>query len=311
MISLVMATYNGSKYILQQLESIKCQTRTIEEVVIIDDNSTDNTFEIISKYITTNNLNWRFKKNKTNSGWKKNFYELIKNTNGDIVFLCDQDDIWDKNKVEYMASVLEKNENVKLLQSNYELYFEEKPKKFGLKVRLFMDNFSHKKAKNTLQIKKRNISRDLLHQEPGCVMAFKRDLFNDFECYWNTEYGHDLQLTMFALLRDSYYIIDYSSIKWRRHLNNASTPVAFISDKRKNELLENQYLYDLIKKILKEKKISVNKKFNKYLIKNEKINNIRKKVVIEKKKLNWFRYFRYYRFFVRKRDILSDLKYIK
>ena len=76
MISLLMATFNGEKYIRQQLESILNQACALDEVVIIDDKSDDATVSIVRDFISTHGLNekWHLYVNKQNCGWKKNFF---------------------------------------------------------------------------------------------------------------------------------------------------------------------------------------------------------------------------------------------
>lgn len=92
-ISVAMTTYNGSKYIIKQLDSLKNQSRKIDELVICDDCSTDNTVELVNDYIKSNNLEgWNMYSNENNLGFINNFKQAIKKTTGDIIFLCDQDD---------------------------------------------------------------------------------------------------------------------------------------------------------------------------------------------------------------------------
>ena len=77
-LSVVISTYNGSKYILEQLDSIRNQTRRADEVMIIDDCSTDDTVEKINNFLKKYNLNnWKIVKNVENKGWKRNFMEGI------------------------------------------------------------------------------------------------------------------------------------------------------------------------------------------------------------------------------------------
>ena len=78
--SVVMATYNGEKNILEQLDSLLSQTKKINEVLICDDCSTDNTVDIISSFIEKNNLSstWHLKINEKNLGWRKKFLSFIK-----------------------------------------------------------------------------------------------------------------------------------------------------------------------------------------------------------------------------------------
>ena len=123
--SLILSTYNGEKYIEEQLESLYLQTRKLDDVLILDDKSTDRTVELIKKFIEDRRLtNWNLKVNEYNQGWKKNFWNGIRQTKGDIVFLCDQDDIWDINKIEIMTKVLESNSKIQLLTSSYEPKYE-------------------------------------------------------------------------------------------------------------------------------------------------------------------------------------------
>ena len=89
-----MTTYNGQKFIREQIESILCQSMHVDEIVICDDCSTDNTVEILKEYPV------RLFVNKTNLGFKRNFKQAMEFCKGDYIFLCDQDDIWENDKVE-------------------------------------------------------------------------------------------------------------------------------------------------------------------------------------------------------------------
>lgn len=115
-ISLVMATYNGEKYIKKQLESIRKQTQPIDEVIISDDNSNDTTMKIVKNYILNYNLhNWYVYSNDENIGYKKNFYRAIKKATGDIIFLADQDDEWYDFKVKTMVKKMIMNPQIMAL----------------------------------------------------------------------------------------------------------------------------------------------------------------------------------------------------
>ena len=107
--SVVMATYNGEKYLKEQLDSIFCQTKPVDEVIICDDGSKDGTIEIIEKYITEKNLNlsWKLIKNKKNLGYADNFHQGLALATGEYIFFADQDDVWCEDKVEEMTKVME------------------------------------------------------------------------------------------------------------------------------------------------------------------------------------------------------------
>lgn len=105
--SVIIACYNGEKYIIEQLESIKNQTEKVDEVIICDDQSKDNTYSIVEKYINDNKLlNWRIYKNSINKGWKATFADLILEANNDAIFFCDQDDMWYADKVKEMKHAM-------------------------------------------------------------------------------------------------------------------------------------------------------------------------------------------------------------
>ncbi len=125
MISVAVATYNGEKYIEKQLKSILAQTLPVDQVVICDDRSTDNTVSICEKFILENNLSgWSVSVNKKNVGFCLNFYNAIEKCEGDIIFLADQDDEWHIDKTEKMISVLKSNPQIKVLSSRYDVIDE-------------------------------------------------------------------------------------------------------------------------------------------------------------------------------------------
>lgn len=96
-ISVALATYNGEKYIEKQLDSIRNQTIKPDEVVIVDDKSSDRTVALINEFIAVNNLvNWKLFVNEKNVGYRKNFYNALKKVTGEVIFLSDQDDEWHK-----------------------------------------------------------------------------------------------------------------------------------------------------------------------------------------------------------------------
>ena len=117
MISVAMCSYNGEKYIEEQIKSILAQTVPVDEIVICDDRSNDRTIEIISqiKGDNTSKTEICFYVNETNLGVTKNFEKALSLCRGDIVFLSDQDDVWVENKVEITLDILEKHKNCQLV----------------------------------------------------------------------------------------------------------------------------------------------------------------------------------------------------
>ena len=106
-VSVVMTTYNGEKYLCQMLDSLRMQERKIDELLFFDDKSTDGTVCLIEDYIKRYDIReWRVVVNKKNLGWEKNFTQGINAATGDIIFPCDQDDIWHLDKVKKMTQAL-------------------------------------------------------------------------------------------------------------------------------------------------------------------------------------------------------------
>lgn len=123
-VSVAMITYCSEKYgigfLIQQLDSIKNQTRKVDEVFIADDCSSDRTVEIIQDYIDKNHLeNWTVYCNECNLGFTKNSLSAIMKTTGDVVFLADQDDIWINTKVEDVLKVYEENDDAMLVSTRF------------------------------------------------------------------------------------------------------------------------------------------------------------------------------------------------
>lgn len=103
-VSIAMATYNGAAYLQEQLESFVQQTRLPDELVVCDDGSVDETQRILLEFKKAAPFQVHISVNPSNLGFTKNFSNAMQMCTGDLVFLADQDDVWDANKV---ARILE------------------------------------------------------------------------------------------------------------------------------------------------------------------------------------------------------------
>ena len=117
-ISVAICTYNGEKYINQQIDSILNQSLAVDEIIICDDCSTDNTVNILNNYQSIHSKLFKIVKNDTNLKTVKNFEKAISLCSGEIIFLSDQDDIWAENKVAVMVNYFKNNPNINVLTSN-------------------------------------------------------------------------------------------------------------------------------------------------------------------------------------------------
>ena len=205
-ISVVITTSNGEKYISEQLDSIVSQKRKADEIVIVDDCSTDSTIATVRGFCDSTDT-IRLHQNESNQGWRKNFHLAIKKSVGDIIVLCDQDDIWYENKLEIVESVFSSHPEIDLLVSEF-------------------DELEHGKLKKKCrseQLSPIMPNEKLIHTYyPGCTYAFRRTLFNTIEPFWNDELPHDAQLGIAAKIYHSMYVYQWPLIIYRRHQNNAT-----------------------------------------------------------------------------------------
>ncbi len=111
-ISIVLCTYNGQRYLPEQLASIRSQTRPPFEIVVCDDGSGDQTSAIVEQFAKTVAYPVHFHRNPVNLGSTKNFEQGIRLCRGDAIALCDQDDRWHPDKLLRMASVLDQQPHV-------------------------------------------------------------------------------------------------------------------------------------------------------------------------------------------------------
>lgn len=120
LISVALCTYNGAKYLVEQLDSLLAQSYRNLEIIIVDDASTDATREIIEKYLPIDGR-IRFFRNGENLGYNKNFEKAMSLAEGELIAFCDQDDIWGLQKLEVMAGHIGEN---RLLYHDSELIDE-------------------------------------------------------------------------------------------------------------------------------------------------------------------------------------------
>jgi Glycosyl transferase family 2 len=124
-LSIAMCTYNGTAYLAQQLASIAEQTRPPDELVVCDDGSCDGTLEILKAFAAEVSFPVRLCINEQNLGSNKNFERAIKLCDGDVIALCDQDDIWHPEKLMRMEAVLAAEPETALVFTNGEVIDED------------------------------------------------------------------------------------------------------------------------------------------------------------------------------------------
>ena len=205
-ISVCMATYNGEKYIKEQLESILSQLDENDEVIVSDDHSTDNTLDIVKDF---KDSRIKIYSNELDKGYSKNFENSITHSSGDIIFLSDQDDVWMPNKVELMLKQLN---NADLVISDAIITDENLNTTLG----------SHFKRNGT---KTGFIENWLKTRYIGACMAFHKAILKKVLPFPVNQKlcAHDYWI---ANVGEFYYkvkLVQVPLMKYRRHGSNAST----------------------------------------------------------------------------------------
>ena len=119
-----MCTYNGERFLKEQIDSILQQTCPPDEIIICDDCSGDHTAQIARSILAKWTGAWQVIENESNLGFRKNFEKVIQLCHGDIIFLSDQDDVWELRKIEKMMQVFQKYPNIILAFHDAELVDE-------------------------------------------------------------------------------------------------------------------------------------------------------------------------------------------
>lgn len=123
-ISIALCTYNGAKYLSEQLESYARQIRLPDELVICDDKSNDQTVQIIEEFARRVSFPVRLSINENNLGYIKNFEKAITLCTGDLIFLSDQDDVWHSEKLEIFERKFTEQPSVGMVFCNARLVGE-------------------------------------------------------------------------------------------------------------------------------------------------------------------------------------------
>lgn len=231
-VSVVITTYKGSKYIMEQLESIRIQEMIPDEVWILDDKSPDDTATLIIEYIKSNELtNWHFIQNETNIGWKKNFKKGFELCTGDYIFPCDQDDIWHKDKIRRMVEVMQSKPSIKLLVSNYKMFASN-----GGDVEAWYQNDA-KGQKDDGTVEKVEFSAKWAYiVRPGCSFCFSKDFYELIKPDWVDTWPHDAQLYRMANLVGELYVYNAKLMDYRRHGDNETAKVDKSHQNRVNDI---------------------------------------------------------------------------
>lgn len=217
-----MTTYNGEKYLREQLDSLYSQTLLPDEIVVIDDCSTDSTTKILEEYHINKGLIYII--NEVNLGVNKNFEKAIKICQGEYIAICDQDDIWLPNKIEKSINKLkelEKNNLPSLVTSN----------------RIDID----KRGNIIYRPKQKDDSDEYYaslfnHLMQGCTIFMNRKLLDYIlPLPDKKEIMYDVFIGLTASMVGNKYNIDEPLMYYRRHENNVTGRIGKRIKKKENK----------------------------------------------------------------------------
>lgn len=213
-VSIALATYNGEKFIKEQMESILNQSFQDFEVVIHDDCSTDGTYDLLHQFAERDNR-IILKRNEHNLGFSENFKSIVDECTGEYIAFSDQDDIWEIKHLEILLSIIEKKDvacgNALLVdQDNHSLGFTMR-EVAGIKNdvepdricwRLFNDNFVQ-----------------------GAAMLVRRELCEKYLPAPSVVKFHDYWLALVASLNNGVVYTSKSILRYRQHGNNITSNI--------------------------------------------------------------------------------------
>lgn len=204
MISVCMATYNGEKYVSEQIRSILPQLKDNDEIIVSDDGSSDTTLDII-KGICDNRI--RIFINTGRHGVNSNFDNALKHARGEYIFLSDQDDVWLPGKVDKCLAELQTADLIMhdAIITDYSLISQNKT--------LFSE----------LNIKEGFVSNFIRNRFTGCCMAFRRKVLDyvlpipPSQCFF-----HDNWIGLLCELKGNVKFIPFNGMYFRRHPKSSS-----------------------------------------------------------------------------------------
>jgi len=275
-IDILMATYNGEKYLVEQLDSIINQTYRNWNLLIRDDNSTDKTLEIIQNYHKKDKRIKILKDNKGNLGIVQNFEELLKSSESEFIMFSDQDDIWVKNKLDMYLKMIEKIKNKGFMIHSDAILFDKN------KSNILKDTFISKKAINRgLE----NVFFNYFVQ--GATILISKEIKNFILPFPKEVYLHDRYIHLISELFFERIFINKALIYYRQHGDNQIGAKNTI-----RELLSKRYFDERDRQLIKII-------YNKY---GSLLTEDKKKLIEEYFKITDIKKNRFNRFFVLKKS---------
>ncbi len=214
MISVALCTYNGDKFIEEQIQSILQQTKAVDEIVVCDDGSKDTTLKIVRYVAETSNIQIRIYTNDKPLGVKENFRKAIELCEGDYIFLSDQDDIWLPHKVETIKTWFLEHPDKSVVFTDAYLVDEHRKR---LEERTQFQGVGFRKLQQDMMQNGHGLEVFMMaNRATGATMAFRKASVELREDDWGAML-HDEYIAVKALLKDELGVIIEPLIEYRQH----------------------------------------------------------------------------------------------
>lgn len=300
-VSVVMATYNGARYIEEQLDSILKQLTEADEIVICDDCSKDNTVDVIHRYAGKHPLGHiiRVVCNPENLGFENNFRQVMSMAEKDMIFFADQDDIWLEDKIRKMVDVLSAQDDCQLVCCDYEPFCSSAnaPKPPRDLARRMPNNGVLEKVDLTKQ--------SIYIGQLGCCMGMRKSFRDRMTAYWFEGWAQDDRCWRLALADNGLYVLHENLVLHRLHDHNTSTYGKYHTLQKRIHLFQSMYEADCM--MLAWMKENDNGGRAKIVEKNRKMMKQRIRMLQSRNILRSIPLFRYLSYYQAKKSYLVEI----
>ena len=270
-ISVAVCTYNGEKFLRQQIDSILNQTLKVDEVIVCDDGSTDKTPQILTDYQKKFPEIFKIYINEKNLQSVKNFEKAVSLCTGEIIFLSDQDDVWENNKVEVFNTFFMLNKQTDVLCSNGHIIDETDQKQ---------DLYTVWDVPEFLKVNKQEIDyfkifATIGNFATGAAMALRKSILPQVLPFPNIEgLHHDEWIALISSEQKKFAFLNEKLFSYRIHNEQQVGGISYPKNEASKEKLINRFDYNKKAKTFRDFKIKFRtlndkeRKFSSFLEKN-------------------------------------------
>lgn len=218
-LSIAMATYNGAKFLPQQLDSLVAQSVLPDELIVSDDGSTDDTIAILTQFQECAPFPVRIRRNVERLGYVRNFLEALRLCSGNVMAFCDQDDVWHPQKLAVVLDAMHRHQSAIVIHASTVVDEALSPQGSTLPS----INRSETLARG-------NAGDGPMHSFPlGFCLVFRRDVAEealrrlaDYPEQYAFYFGHEIPIYLTAKAMGPSTYLAQPLAFYRRHGSNAS-----------------------------------------------------------------------------------------